>query len=79
MLLYFSNAIQHGCIHTKRLTLILTLKVTEFPDAVRQEGSPGPDEEIKKIIQIGRTVRELLNRIVGVTYLPTYKLTHTMT
>ena len=26
----------------------MTLKVTDFPDAVWQEGSPGPDEENKK-------------------------------
>ena len=51
------------------MTLILTLKVMDFPDAVRQEGSPGPAEENKKkFIQIGRAVLELINRIICVTY-----------
>ena len=50
------------------MTLILTLKVTEFPDAVRQEDSPGPDEENKKkFIKIGRAVRELFNGLICVT------------
>ena len=30
------------------MTLILTLKVMEFPDTIWQEGSPRPDEDNKK-------------------------------
>ena len=63
--IYFSNANQHGCMHTKRLTLILTLKIAEFPDGVWQEGSPRRDEENKKkFIQIGRPVRELFSLVL---------------
>ena len=48
------------CSCPNPMTLNLTLKVTEFPEAVRQEGRPRPDEENKKkFIQIGRPVREL--------------------
>ena len=40
----------------------MTLKVTDFPDAVWQDGSPRRAEENKKnFIQIGRAVREILN------------------
>ena len=49
------------------MTLILTLKVTGFPDAVWQEGNPRTDEQNKKkFIQIGRAVRELFNIVYSV-------------
>ena len=57
------------------MTLILTLKVTEFPDAVWQEGSPYRDEENKKkIIQIGRTVPELFKFEISMTLTLTFKV-----
>ena len=41
------------------MTLNLTLKIAEFPDAVWQEGSPRRGEENKKkFIRIGRPVPE---------------------
>ena len=62
-----SARFSYYCSCPNPMTLNLTLKVAEFPDALWQEGSPRRGEENKKkFIRIGRPVPEQFRVILEV-------------